>query len=365
MSPPSCAPFGAPKASRRLPRCLTFDFCLLPFDLLLGFVLLLAAYCLLPSAYYVFAASGLYQVREIKPNVFVWISDDVIDQEGDPEFTRAGNAGFLVTPEGVVVVDTTNSPFHARELLYEIRRRADMPVRYVIDTSAAGDEMLGNEVFVDQQATLISTSAARDRMRRYRQELARRMKLEEEAWHLAVRMRGFHIAPATQTFDSQMTLRPGGQEIKLASLLPDGEAAVYLPGPRIVFLGSLFQNKYFPIIESRDVHRWVEALRKVESWDADTYIPAHGEPGSKKDVAEFRGFLEWLIAQVEERIKQGKSLTEVKKELQLPETFHWHAPDIAPDAVEAVYKQVMESAPARAGAPKLPEPPHANPPAQQ
>jgi glutamate formiminotransferase len=37
----------------------------------------------------------------------------------------------------------------------------------------------------------------------------------------------------------------------------------------------------------------------------------------------------------------------------------------APDAVEAVYKQVMESAPARAGAPKLPEPPHPNPPAQQ
>jgi glyoxylase-like metal-dependent hydrolase (beta-lactamase superfamily II) len=336
----------------------------LPFDLLLGFVLLLAAFCLLPSAYSLFAASGLYQVREIKPNVFVWISDDVIDQEGDPEFTRAGNAGFLVTPEGVVVVDTTNSPFHARELLYEIRRHTDMPVRYVINTSAAGDEMLGNEVFVDQQATLISTSVARDRMRRYRQELAQRMKLEEEAWRLAARMRGFHIAPATQTFDSQMTLRPGGQEIKLASLLPDGEAAVYLPGPRIVFLGSLFQNKYFPNFESRDVYRWVEALRKVEAWDADTYIPAHGEPGNKKDLAEFRGFLEWLIAQVEGKIKQGKSLAEVKKELDLPETFQWHAPDAAPDAVEAVYKQVMASAPTPAAAPKLPEPPHSNPPAQ-
>jgi len=365
MRPTSCALFRNPKACRRLPGFLTFDFCPLPFDLLLGSVLLLAACCLLPSAYHLFAATGLYQVHEIKPNVFVWISDDVIDQEGDPEFTRAGNAGFLITQEGVVVADTTNSPFHAREVLFEIRQRTDVPVRYVIDTSAAGDEMLGNEVFVDQQATLISTSAARDRMRRYRQELAQRMKIEEEAWRLAARMRGFHVAPTTQTFDSEMTLRPGGQEIKLTSLLPDGEAAVYLPGSKVVFLGSLFQNKYFPIIESKDVYRWVEALRKVESWDADTYVPAHGDPGSKKDLAEFRGFLEWLIAQVEGRIKQGKSLAEVKKELQLPDTFHWHAPDVASDAVEAVYKQVKMSAPVPAGAPKPPESPHPNPPAQQ
>jgi glyoxylase-like metal-dependent hydrolase (beta-lactamase superfamily II) len=317
------------------------------------------------SAYYLFAASGLYQVREVRPNVFAWIADDVVDQESDPEFTRAGNAGFLITPEGIVVVDTTNSPFHARELLYEIRQRTDMPVRYVIDTSASGDEMLGNEVFVDQQATLISTSAARDRIRTYGQELARRLQLEEDAWRLGARMRGFHVTPTSQTFESQMTLRLGGQEIKLVSLLPDGEAAVSLPSARIVFLGSLFQNKYFPIIDSRDVHRWIEALRQTESWNADTYIPAHGEPGSKKDLAEFRGFLEWLIAQVEGRIKQGKSLAQVKKELLLPETFHWHAADIAPNAVEAVYRQLSEAPPAQAGAPKATESPHLNPPAQR
>jgi glyoxylase-like metal-dependent hydrolase (beta-lactamase superfamily II) len=313
--------------------------------------------CLPPS-------TGLYQLREVKPNIFVWIADDVIDLESDPEFTRAGNAGFFITPEGVVVVDTTNSPFHARELLYEIRQRTEAPVRYVINTSAAGDEMLGNEVFVDQQATLISASAAQAQMRKYQQELARRMDDEETGWRLQARMRGFHVTPTTQTFEGQMTLRTGGQEIRLFSLLRDGEAAVYLPGARTVFLGSLYQNKYFPYINSRDVHRWIEALRQAETWDVDTYIPAHGEPGSKKDLAEFRGFLEWLVTQVGGRLKQGKSLAQVKKELQLPETFHWHAPDVAPDAVEAVYKQLMEAPSAGVGTPNPPGSPHSTPSAQ-
>jgi glyoxylase-like metal-dependent hydrolase (beta-lactamase superfamily II) len=361
--PASGASLGVLPASGRLSGFLTFRSCLSPFDLPSGFALLLAAYCLLPSAYSLFAASGLYQLREIKPNVFVWIADDVIDQDGDPEFARAGNAGFSITPEGVVVVDTTNSPFHARELLYEIRQRTDMPVKYVINTSAAGDAMLGNEVFVDQQATLISTSAAQAQMSRYQQEMARRMQDEEAGWRLQARMRGFHVTPTTQTFASRMTLQPGGQEINLLSLLQSGEAAVFLPGSRIVFLGSLYQNQYFPYVDSRDVRRWIETLRQVETWDADTYVPAHGEPGSKKDLAEFRGFLEWLMAQVQGRIKQGKSLAQVKKELQLPETFHWHAPDVAPDAVEAVYKQLMEAPSAAAGSSKSPGSAHPNPPA--
>lgn len=358
------ASMGSPEAPRRSPGFLPFAFCLLPFDLPLGFALLLAACCLQPSACSLLAANGHYQVRDLKPNVFAWIADDVIDQDTDPEFSRAGNAGFIITSEGVVVVDTTNSPSHARELLYEIRERTEAPVRYVINTSAAGDEMLGNEVFVDQQATLISTSRARLRMLQYRQDLAQRLEEAEDAWRLQARMRGFHVTPATRTFEREMALRLGGQDIKLLSLFHDGDAAVYLPAARIVFLGDLYQNKYFPRINSRDVHRWIEVLRQVETWDADIYIPGHGEPGSKKDLAEFRGFLEWLLGRVETCAKEGKPLLQVQKELRLPETFHWRAPDLVPEAVEAVYKQVMEAQPAQADATRPRGSPRPNPPAQ-
>jgi cyclase len=293
-----------------------------------------------------FAGNGLYEVREVKPNVFVWIPDDILDQEGDPQFSRAGTAGFIITSEGVVVVDTTNSPFHAREILYEIRQRTDVPVRYVINTNSSGDYTLGNEVFVDQQASLISSSAAQVRMRVYREELARRME-DEEGWRLQARMRGFHITTPAQTFQGEMTLHLGGQDIELFSVLGPGEpaedAAVYLPKPKVLFLGDLFRNNYFPNIGSRDVRHWIEALRRMEAWDADTYVPGHGAPGGRKELAEFRSFLERLVVQVETRIKEGKSVDQIKQELVLRKARNWHAPELAPENVEAVYRQIDNS----------------------
>ncbi len=307
---------------------------------------LLAAYCLLPSAFFLFALGGRYEVREIKPHVFVWIPEDILDQDGDPEFNRAANAGFIVTPDGVVVVDTTNSPFHARELLFEIRRHSNMPIKYVINTGSQGDHMLGNEVFMDQQASIISTSAAQAEIRRYQQELPRRL---EDDWRLQARMRGIHVTVPNQTFDSELHLNLPGEEIKLVNLekgeSPRG-AAVYLPRAKVLFLGELFENNYFPRLGPLNVRRRIEILRQVETWDVEIYVPGHGTSGGKKELADFRKFLEWLTNEVETRIKQGKSLDQVKDELGSLKRYHWHAPELTEDAVEAVYRQLVGESPA-------------------
>lgn len=304
---------------------------------------LLTALGLMPSTCALSALVGLYSVQEVKPNVFAWIPDDVIDQECDPLFTRPATAGFILTSEGVVVIDTSNSPMHARDLLYEIRRRTELPIRYVINTSSAADHMLGNEVFTDEQATLISTKTAQAGMLQYRDDLSDRIR-GEQGWRLQARMRGFHVTPSTQTFDEKMTLNMGRQEIRINSLLHSETSAedsvVYLPSAKTLFLGELYDNQYFPRIGSRDLYRWIEVLRQVEGWDADTYVPGHGAPGSKKDLADFRKFLEWLVAQVEMRLNQGQTPEDVQKDLWLPKTYNWHAPDLAPDTVADACRQL-------------------------
>ncbi|MGO8789660.1 MAG: MBL fold metallo-hydrolase [Terriglobia bacterium] len=312
-------------------------------SLLLTFAVMLAAFVLMFYAPGLSASLLLYRVQEVKPKVFVWIPDDVIDQECDPLYTRPATAGFIVTPVGVVVIDTSNSPTRARDLLYEIRERTDLPIRYAINTSSAGDHMLGNEVFSDEEATLISTKAAQEEMLQYRQELADRMR-GETGWRLQARMRGFHVTPSTQTFDDKMTLKLADQEIRISSLLSSEnspqDAVVYLPAAKTLFLGELYDNQYFPRIGSRNVYRWIDVLRQVEGWDVDTYIPGHGAPGSKKDLVDFRKFLEWLVAQVEMRLKQGQSPEDVQKALWLPKTYNWHAPDLAMDTVADVCRQL-------------------------
>jgi cyclase len=301
--------------------------------------------CVLTGLGMLFSASQAsppshYEIREVRSNVFVWVPEDILDMDTDPQFNRAAAAGFIITSEGVVVVNTTNSPFHARELLYEIRRRTDQPVRYVIDTDSHPDQMLGNEVFQDLRATIVSTTEAAAEMRAYQRALGQRLAGD---YRLPSRMRGIHPTLPTRTFDRDWSIQLGGQQIKVLKLANGhsaGDAVVYLPDSKVLFLGHLFENAYFPRLASGDVHRWIEILRQVETWNVDTYIPAHGLPGDRLEVKKFRQFLEWLSGEVEARIREGQSLEQVKRELNPLEKYDWAARDLAVRAIEDVYRQL-------------------------
>jgi len=263
-------------------------------------VAVLAAFCLLPSAFCLSSSPGLYEVVEIKPHVFVWVPEDILYQTGDPQFSRAATAGFIITSEGVVVVNTTNNPLNARDLLYEIRERTSQPVKYVINTDWRGNHMLGNEVFADLQATIISTSVAQVKMREYQRDLERRMEGDPR---LQARMRGIHFALPNQTFDAEMTLRLGSEEIRLLDLgggALAGGAAVYLPNAKVLFLGSFFVRGYIPRRGFSDVRAWLDILQRVEAMEAEIFVPDEGPPGAKDDLKEFHDFLDWVANEMEQ-----------------------------------------------------------------
>jgi glyoxylase-like metal-dependent hydrolase (beta-lactamase superfamily II) len=289
------------------------------------------------------ADDSYYDMQEVKPNVFVWVAKDILNQEGDPQFNRAGNAGFIITPAGVVVVNTTNSPFNARALLFEIRKRTEKPVRYVIDTSGSPDLMLGNESFEDFQPLIISTIAAARAMRDYKSEFPARI---EGNWKIAARMRGVHPLPPNGTFEKESTIRLGGLDIKLINLgdnASPGDAAVYLPSSKVLFLGNVFENEYIPRIGSANMDQWIETLRTVESWNVDVFVPGHGQPAGKARVRQFRGFLEWLYGKVLSEKQSGKGLVQIQGELVPFPNLHWHAPELEPEAVAGVFRSLARS----------------------
>jgi glyoxylase-like metal-dependent hydrolase (beta-lactamase superfamily II) len=155
-----------------------------------------------------------------------------------------------------------------------------------------------------------------------------------------------------------MSLTVGEREFRIVSMPPDKphseHAVVYFPADKTLFLGELYENHFFPRIGARNIRQWIELLRQVEGWDIDTYVPGHGAPGNKKDLVDFRKFLEWLTAQVEMRLKKGKSVAEVQKELVLPKVYNWHAPELAAEDVEEACRQLSPAPTASAGAPSAP-----------
>lgn len=324
------------------------------------------AFCFFPLRAHC-AAQGNYKVQQIAPRTFVWVPEDIMDQNGDPQFSRAVNVGFVITNQGVVVIDTANNPFHAREILYEIRQRTDLPIRLVLNMGAQGDQMLGNEVFAEQHALIVSSSAARAQMLLYQASLAHRAPFDPG---LAAHMRGIHLTLPTQTFGGETTFHLGDEEIRVVGLdcgrpgARGGDSVVYLPQAKALFLGDLYVNGYVPQVGPRDITRWISALGQLEKWNATVFIPGHGAPSSWKEVAAFQGFLEWLKAGVQGGIQQGESLPQVEHHLLSSSAFNLRALDLAPHAIRQVYDQLKganaaHAAPAGSGKPPpLPRPTH-------
>src|SRR5262249_34991908 len=83
------------------------------------------------------------RVRELAPGVFYW--------QGDLAPRRKPTCAWLIFTNYVLVIDA-NSPWGAREILADLRKTTNKPVRFVFDTHYHADHAYGNTIFVDAGA---------------------------------------------------------------------------------------------------------------------------------------------------------------------------------------------------------------------
>ncbi|HEY2168977.1 MAG TPA: MBL fold metallo-hydrolase [Candidatus Angelobacter sp.] len=99
-------------------------------------VLLLALFSFYSVA--VFADSADFTVKKVGEGIYAAIGADG---------GKAGsNAGFIIGSNGVVVVDTFEDVAPARDLLAEIRKITNLPIRFVVNTHYHLDHTGGNAV---------------------------------------------------------------------------------------------------------------------------------------------------------------------------------------------------------------------------
>jgi len=83
---------------------------------------------------------GSYEIREVAAGVYAAL------QPAAGRFNES-NSAILVNDRDVVVVDSQSRPALVRELIAEIRKLTDKPVRYVVNTHFHFDHTHGNQVF--------------------------------------------------------------------------------------------------------------------------------------------------------------------------------------------------------------------------
>ena len=221
-------------------------------------------------------------------------------------------AMVVVTSDGVIVTDPINSAA-AKNMMDEIRKVTDKPVKFVIYSHNHWDHIAGARTFKDQGAKIIQHALAAQHTRP-----------------------NPDVVPADETFkDDKHVVTLGDQTIELIYVGPShgsGMIVMRVPKERILNIVDIctpqrigFRN--FPDGSPQDT---IKALRKVEVLDFDRIVPGHGPASAPKaEVTAIREYLEDLTRAVSAAKEKAGSplaldqITELVKADLRPKYGHW------------------------------------------
>jgi glyoxylase-like metal-dependent hydrolase (beta-lactamase superfamily II) len=205
------------------------------------------------------------------------------------------NAGFVVTPDGVVVIDALGSPALAEQLLAQIRRITPLPVRHVIVTHYHADHIYGLQVFKAAGANVIAHTLGRD----YLSSDTARLRLDasrQELWPwIDDKTR---IVAADRWLEAPETkLAVGGVDFVIRHAGPAHTAedlAVWLPQRGVLFSGDLVFRGRIPFVGQADSRQWIASLEKLIADAPRTVVPGHG-PASTEPLADLKLTRDYLV----------------------------------------------------------------------
>ncbi|KEO51783.1 MBL fold metallo-hydrolase [Thioclava pacifica] len=239
----------------------------------------------------------------------VWTS---IGATAPPTYENAGhnnNLSFIVTGDGVIVVNSGASYQLSKALHDEIKAVTDQPVKLVINENGQGHAMLGNNYWIAQGIPVL---AHVDAAEEFKHDMA-------GAWE-ALKRYGQETAEGTdpmlptETFEDKRVIEMGDFTIEVLHLGPahsPGDTQVWLPEQRFMIAGDIaFSERMPPIFSGTCTSCWIETFEtKFIPLDPLFVIPGHGHPTNLEKVTlGTTGYLHYLRDKIGEHIDDGGDL---------------------------------------------------------
>ena len=269
--------------------------------------------------------------KKIKDGIYVQVGE-----EGN------SNCGIIVTSEGVVLVDSGDTPIDSREILAAVKKLTNQPIRFLVNTETHGDHTTGHWVFSPPALIINSDGATKDMQAAYRPD--RMENLRKQSPEMAKAAEGYQMIPPQVEYSDKMTLRLGGKTIEILHLdnvHSGADSAVWLPEDRVLFAASATGprrlNNIRPTVRIADIRR---AMKMMKALNPEIVIPGHGAPGTVAMFDESEAYYQLLFERMNAMMRQGKSLDQIKVELKMPEYASWGNQDRIPNNIEIAYREL-------------------------
>jgi cyclase len=204
---------------------------------------------------------------------------------------RGSNHGYVVTSDGIVLIDGPHKPSDTLRLKAEIERRGRL--RYILNTEPHGDHWTSNAYF---DVPVVAHEGVRERILStdMAQMVARVGTFGPEEPKL---LEGYRANAPIITFTTGMTLHVGNHTFRMISMPGHTpyQAAVVVEPDGVVFTSDNIFCQCQTWLQEADPARWLEALESLRKLREDTFVPGHGPVCDKRYLTEQGAFIsEWV-----------------------------------------------------------------------
>ncbi|MGB0866922.1 MAG: rhodanese-like domain-containing protein [Granulosicoccaceae bacterium] len=240
----------------------------------------------------------------------VW---SAIGATAPPTYANSGhnnNFSFVVTTEGVLLVNASDNYLLAKAMHAAIREITEQPVKYVVLENGQGHAMLGSNYWKEQGAQIVAHQETYDEIESHGETILARMKSGRRD-----KGAGTEITLPDIVFDEEWVVEMGGETIEAKYLGPahsPGDIVVWLPGQKIVIAGdTAFHERLLPVFEHTDTAGWVETWDTFEALGAEIVIPGHGGPTNMAEVTQYtKDYLVYMRDNIGTILDDGGSMVD-------------------------------------------------------
>jgi glyoxylase-like metal-dependent hydrolase (beta-lactamase superfamily II) len=237
-------------------------------------------------------AAGAVQAQRVSATTWFVQGEAALGSSANRNFIS--NAGFVVTPQGVVVIDALGSPTLAEELIAAIRQVTAQPIRYVIVTHYHADHVYGLQAFKALGATIIAHRAGRD----YLNSDTARLRLAASREDLFPWIdEQTHLVAADRWLDADAVIELGGESFHIHPVGPahtPEDLVVQAEHAGVLFAGDLVFRGRIPFVGQADSRQWIASLGQLIALKPRIVVPGHG-PLSTEPLADLQLTRDYLV----------------------------------------------------------------------